>query len=51
MESLSSENMLTILLAQNLESYFVFAMTGHAGPCSEALDLSQGKTTAKCARG
>lgn len=44
-ESLISENMLPILLAQNLESYFVFAKTGHTGPYSEARDLSQGKTT------
>lgn len=36
-EPLISEKMLTIILAQNLESYFVFAKTGHRGPHSEAL--------------
>lgn len=45
-----SEDMVTILLAQNVESYFVFAKAGHTGPNSEALDLSQGKTTAKPSR-
>lgn len=49
--NLISEHILTIQLAQNLESYFVFAKTGHTGPYSEALDLSQGKTTVKRARG